>query len=110
VTRARALGAGGPPPFAWHDPETLAEALRPHGFAVDCHEAQLHFTGASPTDYVDVMFAEHPLWIADAARLAPAGALEAVRQRSVEIFTAANEEHGALRVTSRYLVATATRA
>lgn len=108
--RARALGAGGPPPFAWHDPETLAEALRPHGFSVDCHEAQLQFTGGSPTDYVDVMFAEHPLWIADGARLAPAGALEAVRQRSIEIFTAANEEDGALRVTSRYLVAKAQRA
>jgi len=108
--RALALGAEGPPPFGWHDPETLAEALRPHGFAVDCHEAQLHFTGASPTDYVDVMFAEHPLRIADVGRLAPAGALEPAPQRSVEIFTAANEEHGALRVASRYLVATATRA
>ena len=36
--------------------------------------------------------------------------MEAVRQHSIEIFTAANEEDGALRVTSRYLVAKATRA
>ena len=56
------------------------------------------------------MFAEHPLWIADAVRLAQAGALEAVRQHSIEIFAAANEDRGALRVTSRYLVTTATRA
>ena len=56
------------------------------------------------------MFAAQPLWIADAVRLAQAGALESVRQHSIEIFAAANEEQGALRVTSRYLVATATRA
>ena len=109
-TRAQPLGAGGLPPFPWHDGDTLAGAFRPYGFAVDFHEAQLHFTGASPTDYVDVMFAEHPVWIADAGRLAQAGALEGVRRRSIEIFTAANEEHDALRVTSRYLVAMATRA
>jgi len=57
-----------------------------------------------------VTFREHPLLLADGSRLAASGKLEALRRRSVEIFAAINEQPGALGVTSRYVLATTTRA
>jgi SAM-dependent methyltransferase len=106
----RALGApAGPPPFAWHDRDALARLLGPHGFAVALTEERLAFTDRSAGDYADGEFARHPPWIAARAVLEARGEAQAVRDRAVAILDAANEDPGAFRVTSRYVVATARR-
>jgi SAM-dependent methyltransferase len=105
---AAATGAaGGPPPFPWHDGEALAGMFAPHGFSVGTHEERLAFTAASPRDFIDTEFREHPLWAAARAVLEPRGEVQAVLDRELQILEAANEEPGAFRLTSRYVVATA---
>jgi len=74
------------------------------------HEERLQFAGSSPAGVVDAFFLKHPLWIADRAALEPLGAMPAVRERTIEIFEAANEDPDALRFTVGYFVASATRA
>jgi SAM-dependent methyltransferase len=106
----RALGRpAGPPPFAWHDREALADVLGPHGFEVGVREERLAFTAKSPRDYLEVEFADHPLWVAAGALLEPRGELEALREQSLAILEEGNEEPDAFRATSRYVVATARR-
>jgi hypothetical protein len=51
----------------------------------------------------------HPLSVAGRALLEPRGEYQAVRDRMVAILEAANEDPGAFRVTSRYVIATITR-
>jgi SAM-dependent methyltransferase len=100
----------GSPPFAWHEHPALAELFAPFGFSVTVHEAELPFAAPSPQDYVDTLFEEHPLWIADRELIEPSGSMSAVRDRSLAVFEAANEDRDAFRVTSRYVVAVADRA
>jgi SAM-dependent methyltransferase len=107
----RAVGApAGPPPFAWHDREALAELLAPHGFEVAVGEERLVFTAKSPRDYLDAESANHPLALAGRAVLEPRGEAEALRDRMLSVYQAANEDPDRFRVTSRYVVATARRA
>ena len=86
VARSEAIaGAGLPaarPPFAWHDADGPAALFAPLGFAVTVREADLPFSGASPQDYIDTLFREHPLWIASRALLEPVGAMPSVRVRT----------------------------
>ncbi len=107
----RAVGApAGPPPFAWHDRVALAGLLAPHGFEVAVEEDRLAFTADSPADYLDAEAANHPLAVAGRAVLEPRGEADALRDRMLSIYEAANEEPVGFRVTSRYVVATARRA
>ena len=107
----RAVGApSGPPPFAWHDRDALAGLLAPHGFEVAVQEERLAFTASSPADYLDGEAANHPLAVAGRAVLEPRGEAEALRDRMLSIYQAANEQPDRFRVTSRYVVATARRA
>ena len=114
TVRREAIDAGGapagPPPFMWEDRDTLAGALEPDGFSIELREERIAFTGSSPADVVDAFFLKHPLWIADREALEPLGAMPAVRQRTIEIFDAVNEDPDALRFTVGYVVASATRA
>jgi SAM-dependent methyltransferase len=99
----RALGQQpGPPPFPWHDRAALAELF---GREVTLHEESLAFTGESAAAYVDAELANHPLAVAGNAVLEPRGELQAVRDEMVAILDAANEDPGAFRTTSRYVVA-----
>lgn len=105
-----ALGAPpGPPPFAWHDRAALAGLFGPHGLEVDLAEEQLAFTASSARDYLEVESGEHPLWVAARAVLEPLGRLDAVREHALGILERGNEDPGAFRVTSRYVVATVRR-
>lgn len=97
------------PPFAWHDGDALARVFGPYGFSVALHEHRLAFTGASPRDFIDAQIHEHPLWVAGRDVLESHGKAQAVRDRALEILEAANEEPGAFRSTSRYIVAIARR-
>ena len=105
----RALGApAGPPPFPWHDRAALAELFAPHGFEVGIAEERLAFTASSPEAFVDEQ-ADHPLAVAGRAVLDPRGESESLRERMIEIYTAANEDPDSFRVTSRYIIASARR-
>jgi SAM-dependent methyltransferase len=106
----RALGApAGPPPFAWHDRDALAELFAPYGFTVAVEEHRIAFTAASPREYLDVEFANHPLAVGGRQILEPRGELEALHEQSLAILEAGNEDPDAFRATSRYVIATARR-
>ncbi len=107
---APAVGSpAAPAPFAWHDEHALAGLLDPHGFSVELHEERLPFTATSPKDFLEHELSDHPMWIAARGALASSRELQAVRARALEVFSAANEQPDAFRVTSRYVVARATR-
>lgn len=105
----RATGSSVTAPLAWHELAPVAEAFAPYGFEVHSRERELAFTGTSPDEYVDVELAEHPMWVLARSVLEPRGEWESLRKRSRETFRAANEDPAAFRVTSRYVVVTATR-
>jgi SAM-dependent methyltransferase len=105
-----ALGApAGPPPFAWHDRDTLTGLLGPHGFEIEIEEHSLAFTASSPGDYLESEAVTHPLAVAGQPILESSGGAEALRARMLSIYEAANEDPGGFRVTSRYVVVTARR-
>jgi SAM-dependent methyltransferase len=105
----RALGTPpAPPPFAWQDPAELSDLFGPYGFEVAIEERQISFTADSPAQYVEGETRNHPLQVAAAAVLGPEGT-EAVNRRALEIFEAANEDPAAFKVTSRYVIALASR-
>jgi hypothetical protein len=112
VRREAMVAAGmsvGAAPFAWHDRGTLTGVFGPHGFSIDLNQEQLAFTAGSAQEFVDTELRVHPGWIAARALLEPRGEMQAVRDRTLEIFESANEDPAGFRVTSRYVVATARR-
>lgn len=106
----QALGAPPPPqPFAWHDRDALSALLAPYGFAVDVEEHSLSFTDTSPAAYLDGESRDHPMAVAGLAVVERVGQAEVLRDRLLRILVAGNEDPGAFRTTSRYVVATARR-
>jgi len=101
-------GPAGPPPFPWHDRDALAELFAPHDFEVTVAEERLSFTAPTARAYLDEQ-AHHPLAIAGRALLDPRGESDALRNRMLAILEAGNDDPGAFRITSRYVVATARR-
>jgi SAM-dependent methyltransferase len=95
--------------FAWHDRKALTGLLAPYGFSVAMQDQALAFTGASPQAYADAELADHPGWAEARRLLEPAGRWVHVRADLIQLFTDANEEPGAFRITSHYVIATATR-
>lgn len=105
--------AVGAPPmprgFAWHDGEALRELLEPHGFSVELDKHSLEFRAPSVQQYVETETRNHPAAVAGMAVLEQFGQAEALRTRLLEILQDGNEDSDAFRVTSHYIVATATR-
>lgn len=99
-----------PPPYPWHDPTALSDLLSPHGFAVQTEEQRIAFTAPSAGALLQGEFENHPMMVSGLAILESRGGAQAVRDRALEIFEAANEDPAAFQVTSRYVVATARRA
>jgi SAM-dependent methyltransferase len=107
---SRALGApAGGAPFPWHERDSLQDLLGPHGFTVTVEEQCLAFTGRSPRDFLDGDLASHPLALAAWDVLTPLGEADAVYDRMLAVYEAANEDPAAFRVKSRYVIATAHR-
>jgi len=96
------------PPFPWHEREALTRLFAPHGFEVALTEERIACTASSPRDYVDQETAHHPLALAGRAALDRSQA-DALGERLLSIYEAANEDSDGFRVTSRYVVATARR-
>jgi SAM-dependent methyltransferase len=110
VTVRDALGApAGPPPFAWHERDALAELFAPHGLEVTLEEASLAFTAPSAQAFLREQ-AAHPMAVAGEAVLGPRGESDALRERMLAIYEDANEDAAAFRVTSRYVLGIARRA
>jgi SAM-dependent methyltransferase len=110
--RAGAVGAKprGGPPFPWHEREALVSLLEPHGFSeVHLEQRDLPFTAASAEAFLEAELRDHPLWVAAAPELEAGGRVDDVRRRALEVLESANEDPGAFRVTSRYVVALAQR-
>jgi SAM-dependent methyltransferase len=99
----------GPPPFAWHDREALADLFGPHGFEVSVQQQRISFTAPSPLEYLARDYSSHPLAVAGRDILEPRGKLEALHARTLETLEAANEDRASFRVTSDYVIATARR-
>ena len=102
----------GPPPFAWHDQETLAGLLEPHGFEVSIERHDHTVTASSLDAYLEVQMVDHPLSSASRAMLKAQGKADVqagIVDRAREILTEANESSDGFAVTSSYVVATARR-
>jgi len=97
-----ALGAPPERP-RWSDPEVVRGLFAPH--PVRFTEHPIAFVAASPQAYAEEHDAHHPMSLAAAGPLRAAGRLDEVRERARELFTEANEEPDAFRITSRYWVA-----
>jgi SAM-dependent methyltransferase len=109
AVRRAVRAPAGPPPFAWHERSALCELFAPYGFDVAVEEQPLAFTSTSPREYLDAESANHPLAVAGRAILEPSGEADALRERMLAIYQAANEDPEGFLVTSRYIVATARR-
>ena len=111
--RGQALSAAGsasaPPPFPWHDAAAVDELLGPRGFSVTRTEHTLSFTGSSPRAFLESELHDHPLWLQGRQQLEPRGEWEALPERALAILENANEQPGGLRVSSRYVVVSASR-
>jgi SAM-dependent methyltransferase len=99
----------GPPPFAWHDQNALASLFGPHGFSVTIEPGKLAITATSAREYLEIQGRDHPMSVAGRALLESRGEGEAVAERALGILEAANETPGAFEVTSRYVMAIASR-
>jgi SAM-dependent methyltransferase len=102
----------GPPPFAWHDQETLSGLLGPYGFEVSVERHDHTFTAPSIDAFLEVQIVDHPLSSASRTMLEAQGKAEvqaAIVDRAREILTEANESSDGFAVTSSYVVATARR-
>jgi len=113
--RRRAMVAGaldGPPaapPFAWHEVETVTALLSPYGFSVTGEGQVMAFTDASAVAFAEGELEHHPGWVDARAVLEPRGEWQGLRDEMIAIFVAANEDASRFRVSSEYVMVTATR-
>jgi SAM-dependent methyltransferase len=107
MAAARGAPPSAPAPFPWHERGELAGLFGPHGFDVATEEHRISFASRSAREFVEAEAANHPLAVASRAVLGDRA--EALNERLVTMYEEANEDPGAFRVTSRYLVATASR-
>jgi SAM-dependent methyltransferase len=94
----------------WGDPAWVRELLAGHGARdVAFAEHGLAFTAASPAGWFAEQEERHPVW-RWVRRQVGDEAWSRVRDESVRILAAGNEDRAAFRTTSRYLLVTAARA
>jgi SAM-dependent methyltransferase len=93
------------PPFAWHDQAALSGVFEPHGFWVSLTEHALAFAAPSVDEFMQIEGENHPLAVASRPVLEGAGRAEEIREGMRRIYEEANEDPGAFRVTSRFVVA-----
>jgi SAM-dependent methyltransferase len=98
-----------PPPFPWHDADSVTGLLAPHGFQVEVAEHELRFTAASPEAFLDSESQNHPVAVAGLRILEQLGQADTVSARLLQILTDGNEDSEAFSVTSHYRVVTARR-
>ena len=112
-TRREALAAvsdqpAGPPPFAWHEADALAELFSPHGLSLSMEDQTIAFEAPSAREFAEFEFQNHPMWIKAREQLGPERS-EQLRDRGLLIYEEGNEDPDAFRTTSRYVVAEVRR-
>jgi SAM-dependent methyltransferase len=110
ATAAATQAPPAPVSFPWHDSAALNELFADEGFSITVEEQRLQFTAASPQQFLDAEFRDHPAWIASLDLLEAHGTAQPLRERVQEIVQAANEDRDAFCLTSRYVVAIGRRA
>lgn len=106
----RAVGAPAPVEgFRWQDRNALAGLFGGHGFTVDVEEHELVTTAQSVDEYLEEQSNDHPMAVTGMSVLERLGQADEVKQRLRRILIDGNEEPGAFRATSRYVVATLSR-
>jgi SAM-dependent methyltransferase len=110
ATAAATQAPAPPPPFPWHDGAALSELFAGDGFSITVEEQRMQFSAASPQQFLDAEFRDHPAWIASLDLLEVRDQADPLRERVQEILKAANEDRDAFCLTSRYVVASGRRA
>jgi SAM-dependent methyltransferase len=93
------------PPFAWHDREALSGLFVPYGFSVSVTEHPIPFHAPSVDEFMRIEGENHPLALSARPVLEKAGRAEEVREGMRRIYEEGNEDPGAFRITSHYVVA-----
>jgi SAM-dependent methyltransferase len=99
----------GPAMFNWHVLDDVSALFQPHGLEVAVHERSLTFQAPTLQAFWQASFLDHPLMVATKSLLEANGLLDDVVTSARAIIEAGNESADAFRVTSRYVVITATR-
>ncbi len=107
-TMAELTGQKSDPPFPWHEAPALMKLFEPHGRSVELSDRTIAFTGTSAREWVENESRDHPMAVAARPLLEQAGRVEEMERRLIEHYESANEDPGAFRVTSRYVVAEIT--
>jgi SAM-dependent methyltransferase len=94
-----------PPPFPWHERDSLASLFEPHGFSVSLTEHPIPFHAPSIDEFMRIEGENHPLAIGARPALEAAGRAEEVREGMRRIYEKGNEDPDGFRITSRYAVA-----
>jgi SAM-dependent methyltransferase len=104
-----ALPAGDQPPPRWDDAGWVRNILEGAGARdVSIGTAEIAFTAASPEAWLAEQVEYHPAWRAASRALAPGARLSA-RSEAIARLEGGNEDDGAFRATSAYMVAVARR-
>jgi ubiquinone/menaquinone biosynthesis C-methylase UbiE len=94
-----------PPPFAWHELESVSGLFEPHGFTASLTEHALAFGAPSVDEFMRIEGENHPLAIAARPVLEGAGRADEVREGMRRIYLEGNEDPDGFRLTSPYVVA-----
>ncbi|MBP2326128.1 SAM-dependent methyltransferase [Kibdelosporangium banguiense] len=104
-----ASGSSVGPSFEWYEPAQAAGLFEPHGFDVAVHERSLAFQAPDVESYWQASFVQHPLMVATTPLLEAHGLLAGAQASARAILVEGNESPDAFKVTSRYVVITASR-
>jgi SAM-dependent methyltransferase len=94
-----------PPPFPWHELDSISGLFEPHGFSVSVTEHPIPFHAPSIDEFMQIEGENHPLAIAARPVLEKAGRADEIHEGMRRIYEDANEDPNAFRITSRYVVA-----
>ncbi|MCO5315282.1 MAG: methyltransferase domain-containing protein [Solirubrobacterales bacterium] len=100
---ASPTGEEGNNPFNWGSTDDLRELFADHGLVVQCEAHRLSFETASPEDQNQIWFDHQPMFLGLREILGPDG-YEALRDETLAVLHAENEDPAAMRFTSSYLV------
>ncbi len=96
-------------PVDWGDAAAVRTLFADLPVRLAFTSAALAFVALSPEAYVQELTDHHPVWLGARAAIGDE-AYARLHRQLVAIFTAANEDPGAFRITSRYLITALVRA
>lgn len=94
-----------PPPFPWHELDSLSSLFALHGFSASLTDHSIAFRAPSLDVFMQIEGENHPMAIAARPVLEAAGRAEEVRDGMRRIYEEANEDPGAFQITSPLVVA-----